>query len=136
MKTVDLAAELTTDPLGRGYSGMTDQQAADDLNTLYRYFYIDTVAGYQIFNATDDSEYAALTAEQQASWDRLCAIAQIDVTNGVAKAREAELFGAGTVTRTNLLNLKRTPISRAQELNILEYDTEITAEHIAQARAL
>ena len=32
----DLAVELSTDPLGRGYSGMTDQQAADDLNTLYR----------------------------------------------------------------------------------------------------
>ena len=31
-----LAADLTTDPLGRGYVGMTDQQAADDLNTSYR----------------------------------------------------------------------------------------------------
>lgn len=135
MKTLELAAELANDPLGRGYAGMTDQEAADDLNTLYRYFYVDTVAGYAIFNATDDEEYAALTAEQQASWDRLCAIEQIDVTNGVAKAREAELFGSGTVTRTNLLDLKRTLITRAQELDILEYADEITADHVAQARA-
>ena len=31
-----LADELNADPLGRGYSGMTDAQAADDVNTEYR----------------------------------------------------------------------------------------------------
>ena len=31
-----LNTELTTDPLTRGYAGMTDQQAADDINTVYR----------------------------------------------------------------------------------------------------
>lgn len=31
-----LAAELSTDPLTRGYSAMTDAQAATDLNTVYR----------------------------------------------------------------------------------------------------
>ena len=31
-----LATELSIDPLTRGYSGMTDLQAADDLNTEYR----------------------------------------------------------------------------------------------------
>ena len=31
-----LANELNTDPLARGYAGMTDQQAADDINTEYR----------------------------------------------------------------------------------------------------
>lgn len=33
---VAIKAELDADPLGRGYSGMTDKQAADDANTLYR----------------------------------------------------------------------------------------------------
>lgn len=32
----DLKTELTDDPLTRGYSGMSDQAAADDLNTAYR----------------------------------------------------------------------------------------------------
>lgn len=31
-----LADELNDDPLGRGYSGMTDAQAAADINTKYR----------------------------------------------------------------------------------------------------
>lgn len=137
MKTLDLDAELTNDPLGRGYAGMTDQQAADDLNTKYRNLTVDYVTGDAIFNATDDVEYAALTETQKASWDRLCAIAQIDVTSGVAKSREAELFGAGTQTRTNLLALKYTPISRAVELNLFDADAEnetVTALHVQQAR--
>jgi hypothetical protein len=36
MNIAALATELTTDPLTRGYSGMSDQAAADDVNTLYR----------------------------------------------------------------------------------------------------
>lgn len=139
MKTLLLVQELTDDPLGRGYSAMTDQQAADDLNTAYRFSIVPTVSGSAIFNATDDSEYAALTADQQASWDRLCSIDQIDVSNGVAKAREVELFGAGTTTRTNLLALKQIPITRAQELDLLEgpdINPEVTAVNVAQARAL
>ena len=36
MDYVALKAELDTDPLTRGYSGMTDQQVRDDLHTLYR----------------------------------------------------------------------------------------------------
>lgn len=36
MDYVALINELTTDPLTRGYSGMTDAQAATDLNTVYR----------------------------------------------------------------------------------------------------
>lgn len=83
-----LKTEVTTDPLGRGYSGMSDLEVANDLNTEYRTITRSTVAGYEIFNLTDDAEYAALTDAQKASWDALCAIDQIDTGNGVAKARE------------------------------------------------
>ena len=31
-----IKSEIDTDPLVRGYSGMTDAQVADDMNTLYR----------------------------------------------------------------------------------------------------
>ena len=39
-----LSDELANDPLGRGYAGMTDAQAATDLNTVYRtrYRLLDT----------------------------------------------------------------------------------------------
>lgn len=114
----DLAAEITIDPLGRGYSGMSDLAVANDLNTEYRTITRVTVAGWEIFNVTDDVEYAALTDAQKASWDALCGIEQIDTANGVAKAREAELFGGGTTTRSNLATLKSPVASRAVELGL------------------
>jgi hypothetical protein len=113
-----LAAELTDDPLARGYAGMDDDQAAADLNTAYRTRTRAYVYGWEIFNATDSAEYGALTDAQKSSWDALCAIFQIDTASGVAKSREAELFGAGTTTRSNLQALRIEDISRATELGL------------------
>ena len=113
-----LADELTTDPLTRGYSGMTDEEAATDLNTVYRTLPVETVPGADIFNATDDVEYGALTAEQQNRWLNMCGVTDIDVSSGVAKSLEAELFGAGTTTRSNLAALKTRDVSRGEELGL------------------
>lgn len=115
---MSLKDEITTDPLGRGYSGMTDQQVADSLNAVDRSATYSVITGAQIFNATDDAEYGALTDAQKASWDALCAISEIDTASGVAKAREAELFGPGTQTRSNLQALRSYSMSRAQELGL------------------
>ncbi len=46
-----LKTELTGDRLGRGYTGMTDQQAADDLNTKYRTRNRDVMTGDEVFQA-------------------------------------------------------------------------------------
>jgi len=110
--------ELDTDPLTRGYSGMDDAAAAADLNTVYRTQSVDTVPGSDIFNNTDDVEYGALTAEEQNRWVNMCGVETIDVASGVAKSLEAELFGAGTDTRTNLAALKVRDVSRGEELGL------------------
>lgn len=111
-----LKTELISDPLGRGYSGFTDEQAMTDLNTVYRTRTVTTVPGSAIFNATDDTEYSALTDVEKDRWLALCAVLEIDVSSGVAKALEAEIFGPGTTTRSNLSALKTEDISRAEEL--------------------
>ena len=128
-----LNTELTSDPLTRGYSGMDDAAAAADLNTVYRTIPVDTVPGSDIFNATDDVEYGALTAEEQNRWVNMCGVQEIDVASGVAKSLEAELFGAGTDTRTSLAALKTQDVSRATELD-LGYSGLITVSHVAHAR--
>lgn len=125
-----LKTELSTDPLARGYSTMSDAEAATDLNTVYRTKARDYVAGWEIFNATDDTEYAALTDAQKSSWDALCGIESIDTTSGIAKAREAELFGAGTTTRDNLISLKSSAVSRAVELGL----GIVKTGHVEEAR--
>lgn len=112
-----LKTELTTDPLGRGYSGMTDEEAATDLNTDYRAGGVATVGGGDVLNATDEAEFDALTDAQKDRWLALCGVEDINVSSGVAKSLEADLFGPGTATRTALLVLKTRSITRADELN-------------------
>ena len=125
-----LKTEVITDPLGRGYSGMSDREVANDLNVVYRTKQRKTLSGSEIFNVTDDVEYTALTDAQKVSWDALCAIDSINTGGGVAKAREAELFGAGTTTRANLIALKTEDISRATELGL----SEVKEGHVQLAR--
>lgn len=113
-----LSDELLNDPLGLGYSGMSDLQAADSLNTQNRVITSQFLSGSDIFNATDDAEYDLLTDLQKSSWDALCAIDSINTGGGVAKSREKELFGAGTNTRSNLIAARQSTVSRAQELGL------------------
>jgi len=126
-----LKAELTTDPLTRGYAGMSDEAAAADLNTVYRTKTRDTVPGSEIFNATDDGEFGALTDVQKSQWINLCGVDAIDTSSGVAKSLEAALFGGGTATRVNLAAVRSPAASRAVELGL----GTVVASHVEQARA-
>ena len=129
---MSLTDEIATDPLGRGYAGMTNVQVADSLNnTIDRVVTKEFLTGSEVFNVTDDVEYAALTEAQKTAWDALCAIDLIDTSNGVAKAREAELFGVATTTRSNLQTAKQSTVSRAQELGFGQVDEG----DVKQARA-
>ncbi len=118
MNYITLSNEINSDPLARGYAGMSDQEVADDLNTTYRTKNKTTVLGSEVLNATDDAEFTALSDVNKDRWLALCAVEQINVTSGVAKSLEASIFGPGTTTRTNLLTLRTESISRATELEL------------------
>ena len=122
-----LSDELANDPLTIGYAGMTVEQKITALNAVNRP--LRYMSGSDIFNATADTEYSSLTVTQKSAWDALCAIDTINTTSGVAKSREAELFGNGTQTRANLLALRNNKRSRAQELGIKKVKTY----HIVEA---
>lgn len=114
-----LKTEISTDPLSRGYSGMTDLEVADDLNTVYRTKVRDYISGSEILNeGTDDAEFEVLTETQKIAWTSLCGVDSVDTGSGVARAREKELFGPGTNTRAKLIALKSYDVSRATELGL------------------
>ena len=127
-----LVTELTTDPLGRGYSGMTDQQAADDLNTAYRSRNRSSVKGSEIFNAIVLSEYDALADAEKLKVQIICGLGDdIDVGAGTnTRAFLIAAFGPATVTRDNLIALASESISRAIELGL----SELEAKHVRIAR--
>lgn len=133
-----LAEEINDDPLDRGYSSMTDQEVANDLNTSYREVIRSTLTGSSIFNAINPSEFEALDDQtKQFVRDVFSLGDAVDVDEGTnARAVLLGAFGAGTTTRDNLVAAVTQTQTRAEELNLLGRSPEIGPAHVAQARSL
>ena len=113
-----LKSELDADPLVRGYSGMTDEQAATDLNTVYRTRPRGSMNGDEIFAATDNAEFVGLTDHKQQLW---VSFTSKDVINAYDQTNIDFLdyiFGAGSTTKTTLSTLRTEDVSRANELEL------------------
>ncbi len=113
-----LADEISGDPLTRGYSGMTDQQVADDLNTEYRNVSVDTVASDLVVAALVTANVNALAAGKQRTMWGIIGAGSVRTDDAEVKAIFADMFPAGSATRTNLLALATQSMSRANELGL------------------
>jgi len=113
-----LNAELTGDPLARGYAGMDDQQAADDINSVYRDIPRAAMNGDEVFAATNAGEFGALTEHKQAMWLSFCARDQIDPYGTTNEAFVDWVYGGGSTTRSTLASLRTRQGSRAEELGL------------------
>ena len=131
-RRITLKSELTDDPLGREYDGMTDQEAADDLNTEYRELIREKIETWEVIEATLPSEWAALTAGEKERYQTFIAAGTLNPSGANTKQAFAAMFGAGTTTRANLLALSTKTVSRAEELEI----DFVTAARVASARTM
>lgn len=126
-----LRAELLTDPLGRGYAGMTDAQAAASLNAVNRTPARGVVDSYLVVNATVATEWTALSAAEKQRYQTIVGAGKVDNGNANVQAAFLAMFAGGTTTRTNLIALAGGPsISRAAELGL----PFVGAHHVAEAR--
>lgn len=96
---VALAAELTNDPLARGYLGMTDAQAAADLNTAYRNkpVQFSDVLEYLVTtraHTNQGQDTAANNTTPSVILGRLIAVAELVVPDEASLPLDP--FGAGT----------------------------------------
>ena len=117
-----LRDEVTTDPLGRGYAGMTDQQLVDDLNAPVRTRERTTMSAGEIMEHIDTAEFAALTNANKARVDRVLGLGA-DVIIGPRHAHSAvqeflATFGGGSATLTALTASRDEVISRATEIGV------------------
>ena len=111
-----LKTELADDP---AYAVMSDQQAADSLNTVDISTIKDSMDGATIFLDTDPTEYAALTAAKKSEWLSFCGIASHDpANNGVAHLFVSYCFGGGSTTLSNLAASRTELISRATQIGL------------------
>lgn len=127
-----LKAELDADPLTRGYSGMTDAQAATDLNTEYRQINRVRMSGDEIFGATDSTEFGALSADKKQLWMAFCGREFIDPFGSANVEFVTWIFGSPSATLTALQGLRKRTVSRAVELRL----GRVAEGTVAQARAL
>lgn len=128
-----LKSELDTDPLTRGYSGMTDGQVAVDLNTVYRSRNRTTMSGREVMEAfaANTAEWDALTAANQ---DRIIALTgREDLDPFGIDAHIFTQAAAGATNTISALNAARTEaISRAVELGF----GTVHSGDVANARAI
>lgn len=123
-----LAAELTLPT----YAGLTDQEAADALNAKTVTVDVETISGSDVFEATAQSDYNALTANQKGLFHAIMGMETIRVKGSNTRAALLAMFGPGTQTRTNLAALQTTLTSRAAQLGL----PSVGAHHVAYARGL
>ncbi len=113
------------------YTGLSDQAAANALNTANIAVDVETVSGSDVFEATTQTDYAALSATQKNLYHAIMGMDSITVRGSNIRAALLAMFGAGTQTRTNLGALQTTTTSRRLQLGL----PRVGAHHVATARA-
>ncbi len=134
-----LKDELANDELVWGYNGpgvfnagpgpMTDQQAADVLNTVHsspdtRTRNRTSMTGDEIFQATDPGEFNGLTSgsgnssDDQGHWLAFCGRETIDPFATANVQLVIAIFGNPSTTLTNLTAARVESITRAVELSL------------------
>lgn len=116
MDIAALKTELTDDPLSRGYSGLSDVEAADSLNTVNRTSNRTSMTGSEVLNAIDKVKYNALSDVDK---DRVWQVLHLGELNpfGIEADLMQDIFGAST-TITALQAARLEAVSRATEIGL------------------
>lgn len=128
---VALRTEIDSDPLARGYVGMTDAEVAESLNTANRSRNRSSMTGSEILNEIDATEWASRTdAQRQTVWD-ICHLGTINPF-GIEATLMIGVFGGGSATIAALAAARTETVTRAQELGL----GVVREGTVQQARAL
>lgn len=134
-----LNTELTTDPQGRGYAGMTDRQARDDLNLARIGDNVPFMETHELYNLLHSPELAAIGNNESAKFGRLQLIftrvgGSKVLPTDTAYLELASIFGGASQTKANMDAALGTTISRAEDL--FGVGTVLTTGDVMKARAL
>lgn len=133
MSSQIIKTEIDTDPLARGYSGMSDQEIADDMNTAYRERNRTSMTASEVYNLIDQTDWAGVVdpADRQEIWDILHLGDNINPF-GREAARFLAIFGGGSATIAALNAARKELISRATELGL----SRVKVGHVQEAKLL
>lgn len=127
-----LHEELVADPLGFGYSTLSDTETANKLNatTTGRTLARTAIPKREVLNAIVNAEWPG-TAILQNKLLVIMSVDFLDASNPNVQGVIGSIFGAGTQTRANLLALANRTVSRAEELGL----GVVLATDVSRARA-
>lgn len=125
-----LRTELTDDPEGRGYSSMSDQEVADDLNTSYRSRNRTSMTSSEVLNAVDSAEYIKLSNDAKTEFWNLMGLGTLNPF-GIEAVLMKNLFGRLSKTIATLKSLRVESITRAVERGF----GEVKSRHVGYARS-
>ena len=96
------------------YAALSDQEAADLMNTQSETRIRAEMAGAEVYSLTDITEFDGLTEVRQSLWLTLCSIDTFDPANGTPGVSLAvRLFGGGSATVTALQAARQEAVSPA-----------------------
>ena len=129
-----IRSEITTDPLARGYAGMTDAQVATDMNLVYRTNKAGVVDGYRVRERINVADFDAQLAPSNKTQNRELVSAffsgQVNLQDDCLKQAFWTIFPAGTVSRKNWTgetgadgrwlgdDITKIKVSRGEELGV------------------
>ena len=125
----DLRVELDSAP--SLYGPMSDQQVADYLAELEGELPVNAISSSDVFEAIHPPEYAPLSNAQKAILSDIFSLGEVQL-GGNAQTALTNIFPAGSTTRTNLIALTKTTVTRAEEKGL----GVVHAGDVAAARAL
>lgn len=122
---------LKTELLLPKYASMSDQQAADDLNTVNIPRNRTSMSRTEILQSVEASAYSALTGDDLVAFWGLLGTETLDPF-GVEAQVMIKIFGGGSDTITALASARVELISRAVELGL----GNVKPGHVYNARAV
>ena len=90
-----------------GFVGIPEEGGQETYHDIARSYYPDDVyPTYKIIEATDATEYAALSDANKDAYKMIVSCGTVDLADGtVVRTKLMAMFGAGTTTRANLVEL-------------------------------
>ena len=108
-----LRTHIDADPDVRGYSGMEDAQVAVSLNTAIKSEDQLSMAGNVVFDFIDETEWDAITADNQLLITSLCSMSSLDPF-GLPAHIFLDVFGGGSDTIIALNAARQVDVTDAQ----------------------
>jgi len=124
-----LSDEITNDPLGRGYSTMSDLEIKNSLSTPNIPHNRESISGSELLGLANAAEYANLTDINRDNWLSLCGVDSIDPFGSAVQLVQS-IWAGNPLTIAALVAARTELISRAKELGL----SYINEGHVQGAR--